>query len=271
VVIALIVWAGLGLESVSALVAHLSASGLETGGRVFAERVLLANITLVLFNLIPAFPMDGGRVLRAILAMNMPSVRATAIAAGVGQFIAIAAGLLAFLSHPPNWSLIFIAFFVYLGAGQEAFAYKQEALLEGVRVREAMMTDVRTLPVGCTLKEAAAVLLDTSQHDFPVVHGDEVQGILTRNGLLRGLAEEGPGVYVAGVMQREFATAHPEDDLAEVLPRLQTTPGPLVVLEPDSKALAGLVTTENVQEFFALRQIAAARDRRAMPPPARRF
>lgn len=271
VVIAVLIWAGLGLESVPALVAHLKTSGMESGGRVFAERVLLANITLVLFNLIPAFPMDGGRVLRAALALNMPGVRATAIASGVGQFIAIAAGLLAFLSHPPNWSLIFIAFFVYLGAGQEAFAYRQEALLEGVRVRQAMMTDVRTLLVGNTLKEAAEVLLDTAQHDFPVMHGDEVQGVLTRNGLLRGLAEAGPGAYVAGVMQREFATAHPEDDLGEVLPRLQASPGPLVVLEPESKALAGLVTGENVQEFFALRQIAAARDRRAMPPPARRF
>ncbi len=271
VVIAAVIWAGLGLESTSTLIAHLSASRLETGGRIFAERVLLANITLVLFNLIPAFPMDGGRVLRAVLAMNMPPVRATAIAAGVGQFIAIAAGLLAFLSHPPNWGLIFIAFFVYLGAGQEAFAYRQEALLEGVRVREAMMTDVRTLLVGNTLKEAAAVLLDTSQHDFPVVHGDEVQGILTRDGLLRGVAEAGPGAYVAGVMQREFAVAHPDDDLALLLPRLQTAPGPLVVLEKENGALAGMVTRENVQEFFALRQIAAARDRRVMPPPARRF
>lgn len=271
VVIALIIWAGLGLENTPTLIAHLTHSGMETGGRAFAERVLIANITLVLFNLIPAFPMDGGRVLRAVLAMNMPGVRATAIASGVGQFIAIAAGLLAFLSHPPNWSLIFIAFFVYLGAGQEAFAYKQEALLEGVRVREAMMTDVRTLLIGNTLKEAAAVLLDTAQHDFPVVHGDEVQGVLTRNGLLRGLADVGPGAYVAGVMQREFAVAHPEDDLALILPRLQTTPGSLVILEPEGGALAGMVTSENVQEFFALRQIAAARDRRVMPPPARRF
>ena len=271
VAIALALWAGLGLESVSTLISHLSASRLGAGGRVFAERVLIANVTLVLFNLIPAFPMDGGRVLRAVLAMNMPGVRATAIASGVGQFIAIAAGLLAFLSHPPNWSLIFIAFFVYLGAGQEAFAYKQEALLEGVRVRQAMMTDVRTLQVGNTLKEAADVLLDTAQHDFPVVHGDEVQGVLTRNGLLRGLADAGPGAYVAGAMQREFATARPDDDLAAILPHLQGASGSLVVLEPEGSALAGMVTSENVQEFFALRQIAAARDRRVMPPPGRRF
>ncbi len=271
VVLALLIWAGLGFESGPALIAHLTASGMGAGARAFAERVMLANITLVLFNLIPAFPMDGGRVLRAILAMNMPGDRATAIASGVGQLIAIAAGLLAFLSHPPNWSLIFIAFFVYLGAGQEAFAYKQEALLEGVRVREAMMTDIRTLQVGNSLKEAADVLLDTSQHDFPVVLGTEVQGVLTRDGLLRGLADAGPGAYVAGVMRREFAVAHPEDNLGEVLPRLQAIPGPLVILEPETNTLAGMVTTENVQEFFALRQIAAARSRRVMPPPARRF
>ena len=163
------------------------------GWRGFVEIIMTLNVMLVLFNMIPAFPMDGGRVLRAVLALNMPPERATAIAAGIGQFIAIATGLAAVLHQPPYWYLIFIAFFVYLGAGQEAFAYKQEALLEGVKVNQVMIHDVRTLTGGNTLKEAADVLLDTSQHDFPVLHSGEVQGVLTRNDLLRGLAQNGPG------------------------------------------------------------------------------
>ena len=85
-----------------------------------------------------------------------------------------------------------------MGAGQEAGAYRQAALIEGVHVREAMITDVRTLSVGNTLKEAADILLDTSQHDFPVLHGDGVQGLLTRNDLLRALAEQGPAATSPG-------------------------------------------------------------------------
>jgi Zn-dependent protease len=227
---------------------------------VFLAKILLANVWLVLFNLIPAFPMDGGRVLRALLALHMPPERATGIAASIGQSLAIIAGIAAVLHQPPLWFLMFIAFFIYVGAGQEAFAYKQAALGEGVRVRSAMMTDVRTLSVGATLKEAADVLLDTSQQDFPVVHGDEVQGLLTRDGLLRGLAEAGPSGYVAGSMFRQFATARPGDSLADTLPTLQASGGPLLVLDPDAEGrLLGMITTENVQEYFAVKQIVAVR------------
>ena len=227
----------------------------------FVASILKVNIMLVLFNMIPAFPMDGGRVLRAVLALNMPPARATRIAASIGQSIAIAAGIWAVMSHPPQWFLMFIALFIYIGAGQEASSYEQAALVEGVPIRNAMMTDVRTLTVGNTLKEAADVLLDTAQHDFPVLHGDLVQGVLTRNGLLRGLAEAGPSGYVAGSMSRQFASAGPDDDLGETLPALQAQPGPLIILDPAQPGkLLGLVTSENIQEYFAVKQVVAARD-----------
>jgi Zn-dependent protease len=236
------------------------------GWRGFVQVVMFTNILLALFNLIPAFPMDGGRVLRAILALNMAPERATAFAANIGQFIAILIGAAAFLTQPPNWLFLFIALFVYIGAGQEAVVTRQSALVEGVPVSQAMITDMRTLTVGNTLKEAADVLLDTSQHDFPILHGEEVQGVLTRNGLLRALAQEGPGGYVAGAMNRHFLAAGPEDDLAELLPLLQNEPGPLLVLEPGpTRRLLGMVTGDNVAEFFAVRQIVAARNRSERP------
>ncbi len=243
---------------------HLAQEGaLLTGGgggglNAFLGRLMLFNIWMVAFNMLPAFPMDGGRVLRAILAHYTAPEKATAIAAGVGQFLAIVLGIWAVFSG--QWMMMFIAFFVFIGAGQEAFSYKQASLIEGVSVGEVMITDVRTLTGGTTLKEAADVLLDTSQHDFPVVHSGEVQGILTRNGLLRALSQEGPGAYVAGAMDREFASAGPDDDLGELLPRLQTLAGPLIVLEPGpDRRLLGIVTSENVQEFFAVRQIVGTR------------
>jgi len=256
VMIALALWVALGFEAAGPLVQNLTHPG--AGLRPFAERLMLTNTLLVAFNLIPAFPMDGGRVLRAVLALYLTPARATGIAAGIGQSIAIAAGIWAVFSG--QWFLMFIALFIYIGAGQEASSYQQAALIEGVPVRQAMMTDVRTLTVGSTLKEAADVLLDTAQHDFPVLHGDQVQGVLTRNGLLRGLAEAGPSGYVAGAMSREFASAGPDDDLGEALPALQAQPGPLLILDPAQPGrLLGLVTSENIQEYFAVKQIVAAR------------
>ena len=256
VVIALLLWAVLAAMKTPPSLAFLQ-SPVQTLP-VFLTKVLVANIWLVLFNLIPAFPMDGGRVLRAVLALNMPPERATAIASSIGQTIAIVAGIWAIFSG--QWFLMFIAFFIYLGAGQEAFAYRQAALGEGVPVKSAMMTDVRTLTTGNTLKEAADALLDTAQQDFPVVLGDQVQGLLTRDGLLRGLAEQGPSGYVAGSMFRQFASVGPEDDLGATLPLLQSQSGPLLVLDPAVEGrLLGMITGENVQEYFAVKQIVAAR------------
>ncbi len=259
VLIALLLAVVLGVQGKLPLASdllHLSAGS----GIGFVASILKANVWLVLFNLIPAFPMDGGRVLRAALALRMAPEKATAIAASIGQSIAIVAGIWAIFSG--MWFLMFIAFFIYIGAGQEAFVYKQAALIEGVPVRKAMMTDVRTLTTGNTLKEAADVLLDTAQHNFPVLVGEQVMGLLTRDGLLRGLAQEGPSGYVSGSMSREFARAAPDDDLAETLPLLQAmNGGALLVLDPaqDDK-LVGVVTSDNISEYFAVKQIVAARD-----------
>lgn len=259
VVIAALLYVGLTATGGGASFAGSLRFGGVSTVREFLQTLLSINLGLALFNMVPAFPMDGGRVLRAALALNMPAPRATAIAAGVGQLAAIAAGLAAILSNPPQWWMMFIAFFVYLGAGQEAFAYRQASLVEGVPVRKAMITDFQTLTGGTTLKEAADALLSTSQEDFPVVLGDDVQGVLTRDALLRGLAETGPSGYVAGAMLRDFAVVSPDDELSDSLPRLAGMPGPLVVLDADRRLL-GIVTGSNVAEFFAVRQIVAARD-----------
>ena len=95
------------------------------------------------------------------------------------------------------------------------------------------------------------MLLDTAQHDFPVLHGDQVQGVLTRNGLLRGLSQAGPSGYVAGAMSRQFASAGPDDDLGETLPALQAQPGPLLIMDPAQPGrLLGLVTSEKHPRVF---------------------
>jgi Zn-dependent protease len=214
------------------------------------ERIAAGNLVLAGFNLIPAFPMDGGRVLRALIARNRTEEEATRIAAKTGRMLAITMGLFGLLSA--QYLLVFIAFFVYLGAAQEGAAVVGRTLTQGVPVRSAMITDFRTLPHGSTLRDAGNLLLATSQQDFPVVHGDQVIGLLHRRSLLRGLAAEGPDAYVSSVMDREFPVLPPDMDLADALPVLAQARSCALVM--DGGELLGLLTTENLSEYLMLRQ-----------------
>jgi Zn-dependent protease/CBS domain-containing protein len=213
-------------------------------------RIAVGNIILAAFNMIPAFPMDGGRVLRSLLARSLPEDVATRRAAAAGRFFAILLGLFGLLSG--QFMLLFIALFVYLGATQETAVATGRALTSGVPVRAAMITDYRTLQHGNTIREAANMLLATSQHDFPVVVGDQVLGLLGRTALLRGMAVDGPDAYVAGIMSREFPRVDPDDDLTEVLPVMAETSCALVM---QGDRLLGLLTRENVSEFLMLRKV----------------
>ena len=213
-------------------------------------RIALVNVILATFNMIPAFPMDGGRVLRAILARFRSEEEATRIAAGAGRLLAVAMGIYG-LFHA-QFILVFIALFVYLAASQETAAVVGRTLTHGVPVRAAMITDFRTLEHGNTIREAANMLLATSQTDFPVILGEQVIGMLGRNALLRGMAVDGPEAYVAGIMDREFKRLNPSADLNEALPLMAETTCALV-MEDDK--LVGMLTRENLSEFLMLRRI----------------
>jgi len=212
------------------------------------HRVAVGNLILAAFNLLPAFPMDGGRILRSVIARYRSEADATRIAARLGQMLAMVMGLLGLLSG--NFMLVFIALFVYLGAAQETAAATGKSLLESVPVEAAMITNFRTLPHGLSLREAADALLAGSQQDFPVVTGNQVIGLLTRNDLLRGMANEGPEAYVAGCMNREFPRIAPESGLTEALPLLERS----CVLVMKGDTLLGMLTRENLMEFLMLRR-----------------
>lgn len=223
--------------------------------RNVAARLAVANLILALFNLLPAFPMDGGRVMRSLLAARRPVEQATRLTARLGTGIAALMALYGLLSA--NFLLIFFAFFVYVGALQETLATTTQALMHGARVREAMITDYRVLHHGDTIREAAGLLLATSQQDFPVLTGGEVVGLLHRSGLLRAMAAEGPDAYVAGAMEREFVRLSPDTDLAEAAPAVAAGGNCALVFE--AGRLAGLLTAENLSEFLVLRKIRDAR------------
>lgn len=220
----------------------------------FLMRLAASNLGLGLFNLLPAFPMDGGRLLRAFLALRLAPARATAISSNIGKAIAVLMGLYAVLTGA--YALVFIAVFVFLGANQENVAVQQRSLLQNVAVREAMDTGFRTLSHGNTLAEASAVLPLTAQTDFPVLSGTSVVGMLSRSALLEGLSTEGPSAYVAGVMQRGYRMLSPDSDLGQLLTGGQLTNEPALVMEGDT--LVGLLTPQHLADFLRARHAARA-------------
>jgi Zn-dependent protease/CBS domain-containing protein len=218
------------------------------------QRVASGNLLLFLFNLLPAYPMDGGRILRSLLALYRPEEEATRIAAGAGQGLAVLLGLAGMLWG--NFVLLFVALFVYLGAAQEGAAARGRILTSGYPVRAAMITDYRTLTHGATIRDAGDLLLATSQHDFPVVYGESVLGLLTRSALMRAMMAEGPDAYVSGVMNREFLRVPPDMPLAEALPLVSAANSCALVMEDER--LLGILTAENLGEFILLRQVSRA-------------
>ena len=218
-----------------------------------AQRIAGGNLLLFLFNLLPAYPMDGGRILRSLLALRMPEDRATQLASGAGRGLAVLLGLAGLLAS--NFMLVFVALFVYLGAAQEGAAARGRILTSGVPAHSAAITDFRTLSHGNTLREAGELLLATSQRDFPVMLGDQVIGLLSRQALLRGVLSAGPDSYVAAAMEREYPRIAPDADLADATPQLMAGGCALVM---DGDKLVGMLTAENLSEFMVLKQAGLA-------------
>jgi Zn-dependent protease len=219
--------------------------GVTTGS--FVERVMFANVILAAFNMLPAFPMDGGRALRALLATRMEYTRATQRAATVGQGMAILFGFIGLQGNP---ILIFIALFVWIGAGQEASMVQMKSALAGIPLRRAMLTHFRTLTPASTLGDAVDLLLTGSQQDFPVITDGRIEGMLTRSDLVKALPQRGRDARVADTM-RECPTAEASEMLETVFGRLRS--GDVHTISVlDHGALIGLVTMDNVGEFLMI-------------------
>jgi len=212
-------------------------------------QLLAMNVWLLLFNLLPAFPMDGGRVLRALLAIRMPYARATQIAANVGQGFAFMFGFAGLLI--PNPFLIFIALFVYIGASQEAALAQMKDVSRRFPVSSAMVREFRSLPEDATLEEAVDALLATSQHDFPVM-GDNgnVAGVLTRHDLIAALRRGDPHIRVGEVMRRDVPTVTTGTRFEDAFRIMQECHCPAVPVLDSMKRLVGLLTPENVTELM---------------------
>lgn len=243
VAIAAVLWAWLWFGRALVPVDQLT----MTEGSLF-ERLLIVNVFLVLFNMLPAFPMDGGRVLRALLAMRLGRRRATAIAANIGQAMAILFGIVGFFYNP---FLVFIAIFVFLGAQAEASAVEMQSALDGLRVRDGMMTRFRALSANDTLDTAVAELLAGSQQDFPVLENGVPVGILRRNDLVKALSEGRRNAVIREVMCRQCDTVDEGAQLKQAIESMHARQCASIPVVSGGR-MAGLLTLENVSEALMI-------------------
>lgn len=215
--------------------------------------LMQVNVFLLLFNLIPAFPMDGGRVLRSLLAMRIGLPRATRIAASIGQVVAVILGLTGLYLNA--YMLVFIAFFVFIGAGSELNAVEMKTAGLGVRVGDMMMTRFQVIPVHARLEQAVRMLLDADQKEFPVVDNEgRIEGILSRDNLIAGLSQRGPQSTVQEAMTPRVPALHPAQGFDEAVHRLRGSGVPALPVLDDSGHLVGLLSLENVAELVLVRR-----------------
>jgi Zn-dependent protease/predicted transcriptional regulator len=231
-------------------------------GGSFVDQLFWVNVSLAVFNLLPAFPMDGGRVLRALLAMRLDYVRATQVAARVGQGMALVFGFLGLFGNP---FLIFIALFVWLAAAQEASLVQMRSALDGIPVIRAMITDFRALQPDDPLARAVEHLLAGYRQDFPVVEDGRLVGVLTRDDLTAALSKHGLEASVRDSMQREFVTTDPREMLQTALARLQNCGCRTLPVVQDGRLL-GLVTADSLAEVLMIQEALRGAGRRGRGP-----
>lgn len=222
---------------------------LQPDGGNFVATLMWLNVVLFAFNLLPAFPMDGGRILRALLATRLDYARASQVAANIGQGMAVLLGIAGFFILNPF--LIFIAVFVYFGARQESQQALMRSVTRGVPVRQVMLTRFVTLKSTDTLNEAVEELLAGSDQDFPIVQNGQVVGVLTRKQLMKALAEQGRNTPVMNVVEKGCFVVEDTTMLEEVFSHMsqyQCSTVPVV----RSGSIVGLLTLENVGELLMI-------------------
>jgi Zn-dependent protease len=219
-----------------------------TLANALVTQLVYINVALAVFNLIPAFPMDGGRVLRALLAMRMGPERATNIAAAMGKLFAIAIGILGLFSNP---LLLVIAFVVWSGASQERALAQLKHALAGVPVSAAMLRRVEAVTPEQPLEEAAALLLRGGLNQLPVIDHGKAVGVITRSDVASALAHAGPDATVATAPKHEIVEVTPADSLDMVLDQLRQHPDS-IALVVDEGLPVGVLTAEHLAAYVAL-------------------
>lgn len=217
----------------------------------FLGRLAIVNLFLAVFNMIPAFPMDGGRVFRALLCLIMDRVRATRVAAFAGQTVAFLLGFMGLTSGNPV--LILIALFVFIAANAESQDVAMQSVSRRLLARDAMITRFETLGPQDTLNTAAQAVIHTTQHEFPVLTpSGELLGFVTRDRLFAALAGDHPRSDPAtSVMQEDIPQVTLTTGLEQVLDLLHQG-APAVSVHGEAGQMHGYITRENVGELMVI-------------------
>ena len=218
-----------------------------TGGS-FVYRLMMVNIFIGAFNLLPAFPLDGGRVLRAVLALRMDHATATRKAASVGQFLALGMGFLGIMYNP---FLVFIAVFIWFGASMESSAEQLKTVLSHASVRHAMLREFHTVSPEDTLAKAVELTLSGSQKDFPVGYHNNLDKVLHHSDLLKGLQERGEHARISELSLQPILSTDVDEPLGKLLERMQGNPAQMVCVTEGGQVV-GLLNLENILELIKI-------------------
>ena len=240
---------------------YFAVPGLRTGTTIAGTSIFLLtylNIVLGIFNLLPGFPMDGGRVLRGLLAMRMPYIQATRYAVGVGKLFAYTLGIIGLLMGLAGIWLIIIAFFIYIAAGEEERSTIVSMTLEGIKVKDIMTHDVVTVDANSTVAECLDTMFEKKHLGYPVMENGKMAGIVALTDLSRVPPEARQNVKVSEVMTRKVITLKPDDDAFDALQKLNRFRiGRLIVTENDR--LAGIVSRTDLLKSLELYEVAQNR------------
>lgn len=220
-------------------------------GRDFLANLFLVNITLLIFNLIPAFPMDGGRILRSVLTLQLKNrVKATGIASGVGKVFSVVFFVTGIFFNP---FLAVIGVVVFLMAHTENEMVRSGNLLSSFSVADVMMKNYHTLTTKNTMADAVKLLLDVQASDFVVMNGDEIAGLLSRDDIIRALSVNGNDVIVSDTMSKNFICFTPNQSLDSAYSTLLRSSAGIIPVTEGNKLL-GIVDAENIREFILVQQ-----------------
>jgi Zn-dependent protease len=220
----------------------------QINGSNFLFMLFSVNVILVLFNAIPAFPMDGGRVLRALLALKMDRVKATRIASGLGRVVAVGFFFIGLLYSP---ILLLIGIFVFFGAYSENTMVQHLELLRGYSVEDAMMTRFASLEQNNRLKDAVDIILDGSENDIIILDQQQVVGVLSKNSLINGLKQHSLDTPVSLVMDQGFHSFSIRHKLTDVYTEAQKRKKRFFPVLNEKK-LVGAINMENINEFIMI-------------------
>lgn len=224
---------------------------LEDPSKSFLSRLATVNLVLVVFNMIPAFPMDGGRVFRASLAFFMDRARATTIAANVGQGVAFLFGFLGLTSGSPI--LFLIAIFIFFAAGAEGADANLRSTAAHAKARDAMISLFETVAPDDTLETASKAVIRSTQAEFPVLdHNGKLVGLLTRNLILSTPEDARRTTRVREMMTSEMPTVHLDDPMETVVDAMSSGNPPAVAVTDQAGFFLGYITRENVGEWYLL-------------------